>query len=129
MPALGWELRLPFKEQKERGMRNFEISLCGFLACCRTSLAQESFCTEVGPVGGTALHRASIVLGAPVVLAGGGTYGKITDFVISADGCIAYVVMADQDNFVMVPWSYMRVDYGQRMVSVDVTRDRLLQLQ
>jgi hypothetical protein len=112
-------------------MRSLKISLCGFfvLASAGTSLAQERFTTEVRPVGTVATHRASIVLGAPVILAGGGTYGKIVDFVISPDGCISYAVMAYQDNYVLVPWSYMAVDYGQRMVRVDVTRDRLVPLQ
>lgn len=112
-------------------MRNLKISFSGFLllAFAGMSLGQERFTTEVRPPATVATHRASLVLGSPVVLTAGGTYGKIVDFVISADGCISYAVMADQDNYVLVPWSYMRVDYGQRMVQVDVTRERLVPLQ
>jgi PRC-barrel domain len=112
-------------------MRSLKIPLCGllFLASAGISLGQERFATEVRPVGTVAIHRTSVVLGAPVVLAGGATYGKIVDFVISTDGCISYAVMGDQDNYVLVPWSYINVDYGQRMVQVNVTRDRLLPLQ
>jgi PRC-barrel domain len=112
-------------------MRRLKMPVCGllFLASAGISLGQERFTTEVRPAGSLAVHRASVVLGSPVVLAGGATYGKIVDLVISPEGSISYAVIADQDNYVLVPWSYMNVDYGQRMVRVDVTRDRLLPLQ
>jgi hypothetical protein len=111
---------LNYHSAKEKGLRNLKTSLCGFLllASAGTSLAQERFITEVRPVPTVATHRTSVVLGAPVVLAGGATYGKIVDFVVSPDGCISYTVMADQDNYVLVPWSYLNIDYGQRMVRV-----------
>jgi len=61
---------------------------------------------------------------ASVALRGGGNVGKISDFVVSPDGQIEYAVVAYEDRYVLVPWSALRVDSGDRGLHVDVTRER-----
>src|SRR5207302_3733942 len=39
-------------------------------------------------------------------------------------GCLDYVVVAYEQNFVLVPWTAATVDFSRRVVRVDVTREK-----
>jgi len=70
------------------------------------------------------VRRASTVLGARVSLQGGDAVGKVTDLVINDDGCIDYVVVASEDNYVLVPWSAGTVNFAERTIVLDIPQNR-----
>lgn len=105
------------------------LAFCLGLATMGLALGQPPVRTEVRP-GGTVVQvrKATLVMGAPVRIQGGVMLGKIEDFVINDTGCIEYMVIAYDDRYVLVPWSVATVNFEQRMVVVDVTRERLHQI-
>jgi len=75
----------------------------------------------------TRVRRGSHLIGSPVMIRGGTALGKVVDFVINEDGCIDYVIVRSEEEFVPIPWGVIRYDGRERAVTVttDVTRDRL----
>jgi hypothetical protein len=69
-----------------------------------------------------------MVIGSKVMLQGDIAYGTVADIVINEGGCVDYLVIAEQDNYVIVPWSAATVELQERIVRIDVTRDRLREL-
>ena len=76
----------------------------------------------------TMVRRTSMVMGAKVRLQDNVSYGEVMDFVFNDNGCIAYVVIASEDDYVAVPWSVATFDFEQRTVSIDISREKLRQL-
>jgi len=74
------------------------------------------------------VRRLSLVIGGGVRIANGVAVGKIEDVVLNDRGCIDYVVVAYQDKYVAIPWSVATVDYGQRIVTIDITEQRFAQV-
>lgn len=74
------------------------------------------------------MRRLSLVIGSAVRIANGVSVGKIEDVVLNHRGCIDYVVVAYQDKYVAIPWTVATVDYGQRIVTVDITEQRFAQV-
>jgi hypothetical protein len=74
------------------------------------------------------VRRLSLVIGGGVRIANGVAVGKIEDVVLNERGCIEYVVVVYQDKYVAIPWTVATVDYGQRIVSVDITEQRFAQV-
>lgn len=70
----------------------------------------------------TQIRKATGLMNANVVVNGGTSVGRITDFVISDGGCIDYAVVGTDDHFVLVPYQAIRFDPGQRVVQVAVTQ-------
>ena len=54
--------------------------------------------------------------------------GKIEDVVLNDDGCIDYVIVVYRDKYVAIPWSVATVDYGERIVTVDITEQRFAEV-
>jgi sporulation protein YlmC with PRC-barrel domain len=67
------------------------------------------------------LRRVSQILGSSVQLQGGAAYGKVQDVVLNETGMVEYVVVSNEGRLVMLPWSAANVDFGQRVVTYDVT--------
>src|SRR5207237_10622606 len=76
----------------------------------------------------TGVRRTSTVLGARVRLEDNVNYGEVKDFVFNDNGCIDYVVIVNEDDYVLVPWSVATFDFEQRTVRIDVTREKIRQL-
>lgn len=74
----------------------------------------------------TQIRRISSLMGAPVQLQAGGTFGKVEDLVISDNGCIEYAVVGTEEKLIAVPFSLARMDFGRRVFTVDVERERFL---
>jgi hypothetical protein len=72
----------------------------------------------------TEVRKASVVMNANVVVEGGASVGKITDFFISDGGCIEYVVIDSEGKYVMLPYSVIRVEGDRHVVAVNVTREK-----
>jgi len=75
----------------------------------------------------TRVRRGSHLIGSQVKMRGGSALGKVTDFVINDEGCIDYVIVRYQEEFVPIPWGVVRFDGSERILTVtaDVTPDRL----
>jgi hypothetical protein len=70
------------------------------------------------------VRRLSMMIGGALRIANGVSVGKIEDVVLNDSGCIDYVVVVYQDQYVAIPWSVVTVDFRQRIVTVDITEDR-----
>ena len=76
-------------------------------------------------VGGTThVRRSSVVIGATVAGRGDFSIGKVEDLVINEDGCIDYLVVANEDKFVLVPWGSATVDFERRTVIAEIEREK-----
>src|SRR5262249_1697100 len=73
----------------------------------------------------TQVRRGSTVVGSRVVLERGGSVGKVEDIVLNEDGCIAYLVVTYQDEYILVPWGVAAVDFQEQVVRLEVTRETL----
>jgi PRC-barrel domain len=78
-------------------------------------------------VRSTTIQRVSSVIGASVQIEGGTAVAKVEDLVINDDGCIDFVVVRYEERFVPIPWSLATVAFDQRIVTVDITRERFAQ--
>jgi hypothetical protein len=74
------------------------------------------------------VRRLSLVIGGGVRIADGVSVGKIEDVVLNDRGCIDYVVVVYHDKYVAIPWSVATVDYGERIVTVDITEQRFAEV-
>jgi sporulation protein YlmC with PRC-barrel domain len=116
-------------------MRTHARQLAAGLACCvlvagagpafgqreRTEVRTQETRTE----SATQVRRVSTVISSRVVLAQGGSVGKVEDIVINEDGCVDYLVVAYQDEFILVPWSITTVNFQEQVVRLDATRQTL----
>jgi hypothetical protein len=93
------------------------------VAVAGTAAAQTAV-RETTTTSTTEVRKASVVMNANVVVEGGTSVGKITDFVISDGGCIEYVVIDSESKYVLVPYSVIRVEGDRHVVSVNVTREK-----
>jgi hypothetical protein len=94
------------------------------LAGAATAQTTRQTTTTTTTTGGTEIRKASVVMNANVVIQGGTSVGRITDFVISDNGCIDFVVVDTNGQFVLVPFQVVRVDFAQHVVDVNVTREK-----
>jgi PRC-barrel domain len=74
------------------------------------------------------VRRLSVVIGGSVQIADGVSVGKIEEVVLNDRGCIDYVVVVYHDKYVAIPWSMATVDYGERIVTVDITERRFAEV-
>jgi hypothetical protein len=98
----------------------------GALAACLLAVgAGPALAQEVRSETTTQVRKVSVVLGAALQLQGGAGFGKIEDIVINDNGCIEYIVVSHESQYVVVPWSAATVNFEQRTVSVNVTQEKL----
>jgi hypothetical protein len=90
--------------------------LACFLLLLGTSLAYSQ--TEV--------RRVSTLIGSAVELQAGGKFGQIEDIIINDEGCIDFLVVVFEEKLIAVPFSVTRMDFGRRVVFIDVERELLL---
>jgi len=70
------------------------------------------------------LERATQILGSRVFIDNNFGVGRVEDILLNPDGDADYLVVLNQDRYVLVPWNAARVDYPNRTVSVQITRQR-----
>jgi len=70
------------------------------------------------------VRRISTLIGASVHVQNNLSVGKIDDLVINENGCIDYLVVLNEDKYVLVPWVSARVDFEQRTVAVEIAREK-----
>src|SRR5262245_37127573 len=72
-------------------------------------------------------HKVSTILQTSVSLQGE-SLGKVVDVVFNEDGCIEYLVISYQEEYLAIPWGAVRVDERQHTVVIthtQVTRENL----
>jgi sporulation protein YlmC with PRC-barrel domain len=92
---------------------------------------QETTTTTVQTQTGTTttqIRTISSVIGSSVRLQDGGIYGKIEDIVIDDSGCVEYVVIANVDQYYVVPWSVAKVNYQERYITLNITQQDIRQV-
>lgn len=68
--------------------------------------------------------RAKSLLGARVYLTGNVSAGTVDDVVLTAEGVVDYLIVAQDGKLVTVPWDAVRFDYEKRAATVNITRER-----
>jgi len=99
-------------------MKSLLSLACGLLSVSM-ALAQSS---------STQVTRITTVIGDKVVLQNE-TVGKVTDIVLSDGGCVEYVVVSYNDQFVAIPWQVVRVDTTQSVVTIQNTQVTMANLR
>jgi hypothetical protein len=107
------------------GLAGCLILVGGWLA--QGQIGQRTEIRRETAVRSTTIQRVSSVIGASVQIEGGTAVAKVEDLVISDDGCIDFVVVRYEERFVPIPWSLATVEFDQRIVTVDITRERFAQ--
>jgi hypothetical protein len=125
-----FEERLGDKAHETEGgipMRKMSVLAAGGLVACLAAgvggaHAQPPREAAAGP--GVRVNRVSTLLHAKVQLREG-SYGTVEDVVLNDDGCVEWLVLSAEDEYAVVPWQAARVDFAQRVVRVDVPRERI----
>ena len=76
------------------------------------------------PVGRAEFPRASSIIGARVSIQGDVAIGKVEDLVLNQNGTVEYLVVLNEDKYVLVPWGAAKLDAGQRTVVVEIRQER-----
>src|SRR3954453_23913708 len=105
------------------------IGACLFLAGAVPALAQErTYERRVETTTTTTeVRRASDLLDTRVSLEGDTALGKVVDLVINDRGCIDYLIVRHEDDYLAIPWGVITYEVRERRVVVDVniSRERL----
>jgi hypothetical protein len=104
-------------------------------ACVRSSAAAGLACCLLLAGAGLVLgqetvsvRKVSAVVGASVSLEQGGRFGKVEDLVLNDDGCVEFVIVSYEDEYIAVPWAVATVNFGERVIRLDLTRERLREI-
>jgi len=74
---------------------------------------------------GTGAHyRAKLLLGSKVHIRGDHTVGTVDDIVLSSEGVVDYLVVANEGKLVTVPWDAVKYNRERRMATVDITQEQ-----
>src|SRR5436305_2877845 len=73
------------------------------------------------------VRKVTSIIGSRLTVRDGDSLGKVVDIVINEDGCIDYLVVRYDEDFIAVPWGVVTYDVGERVLTVNtrITRDRL----
>jgi hypothetical protein len=111
-------------------LRTPTVALAGCLALLGTALpalgqVRTETRTETRTTT-TEVRRVSTIIGSTVQLQAGSGFGKVEDIILNDRGCIEYLFLAHETNYLVVPWTVATVQFEQRVVVLDIARDRLL---
>lgn len=68
--------------------------------------------------------RASSIIGAKVSIQDNVSIGKVEDLVLDQNGTVTYLVVLNEDKYVLVPWGAAKLDAGQRTVMVEIRQEK-----
>jgi hypothetical protein len=105
-------------------MSRFRGLLSGLILLAPTAVfgqvVQET--TTTVPVAGTTpIRRVTQLIGSNVALQGVNNFGRIDDVILNDNGGIGYLVVSNGGRYAMLPWNAANVNYGQRLVTYNVT--------
>ena len=72
----------------------------------------------------TRARRVSEIMGAKVTIQNDLSVGKVEDLVINDNGCIDYLVVLNEDKYVLVPWISADVSFERRTVAVQIGQEK-----
>jgi len=74
----------------------------------------------------TKVRKVTAIIGTEVVVSEE-ALGKVKEIVVNDHGCIEYLIVADGEEYVAVPWGAVRYEAGARSITVTttVTREKL----
>lgn len=106
------------------------IRVCG-LTCCMLfavnglvlgqEAVRETTKIKATPTGTKEIRKISRIIGSNVRLQGVNNWGKVDDVILNDNGGIEYLVVAHDNQFVMMPWTAATVNYGQGFITYNVT--------
>jgi hypothetical protein len=103
-------------------MRKIGLLTCGiFLAASALAMGQVTETRTVTPPIPAGTRTANQVIGSTIRLQDGVSYGRVVDIVLNDDGYAEYLMVSRDGQYGLLPWSAARVDFGQRVVTYDVT--------
>jgi sporulation protein YlmC with PRC-barrel domain len=84
-------------------------------------LAGAGLCAAQTPIqpAGQAL-RAKSILGSTVSLEGGTNVGTVADIILNEEGVVDYLVVAEGNKLVTVPWDAAKFNFERRTVTVNI---------
>lgn len=74
------------------------------------------------------VRRASAIIGSTVQLSQGGAFGKVEDIVFNEDGCVEYLVVGHEQQYIALPYTVTQVNIQQHVVVVNAPRETVVQL-
>src|SRR5262245_45370093 len=101
------------------------LGLALLVACGTTTVGQEVRQKETTRTT-VKFRKVTTIIGTEVRLKSG-ALGKVADIVVNEDGCLDYLIVRDEDEFVAIPWGAVSYETNAKVISVtsDVTRARL----
>lgn len=69
-------------------------------------------------------RRVKNILGSKIHITGNVDAGTVEDIVLNEDGLVEYLVVANEGKMVLLPWEAARWDWGRRVATVEITRER-----
>jgi sporulation protein YlmC with PRC-barrel domain len=107
--------------------RAFVAGVCLLLAGALPALAQERIREERPATNGGAIRKASVLMGSKVAVQDGAALGEVVDLVINDSGCIDFLIVRHEEDYMVVPWSVTTFNVQRRSVVVNsnITRAKL----
>jgi hypothetical protein len=69
-------------------------------------------------------YRAKQVLGSKVSITGDVSIGTVEDLVFSDAGNVEYLIVANDNKLVTVPWEAMKFNFEKQTASINITQDQ-----
>ena len=97
------------------------------LAGVLPALAQERIREERPATTDGEIRKASVLMGSKVVVRDGASLGEVVDLVINDSGCIDFLIVRYEEDYMVVPWSVTSFNVQRRSVVVNsnITRAKL----
>jgi hypothetical protein len=54
--------------------------------------------------------QSSLIVGVPLTLQGGATFGNVDDFIIGPNGCVQFLIVSNGNASIAIPWNAMTFD-------------------
>jgi hypothetical protein len=80
----------------------------------------------------TRTRNATAIIGSSVTIqSGDATLGKVVDLVINENGCVEFLVVTCEDDYIAVPWMATTYTIEKRIfvITADISRERLKELR
>jgi sporulation protein YlmC with PRC-barrel domain len=91
------------------------------------AFAQERIREERPVAPGGEIRKASVLLGSKIAVADGAALGEVVDLVINNSGCIDFLIVRYEEDYMAVPWSVTTFNVQRRsvVVNTNITRAQL----
>src|SRR5262249_11907515 len=107
--------------------RAFVAGVGLLLAGALPALAQERIREERATTTSGEIRKVSVLMGSKVAVRDGAALGEVVDLVINEDGCVDFLIVRYEEDYMAVPWSVTTFNMQRRsvVVNTDITRAKL----